>query len=86
MSNEKPEYPEHAKMRAVQDMTQAAGEFLDWLDERGFALTCRATGHESTKTIQEWMAEWQGIDMAEIRRERQVMLDDLRAKHEASRG
>lgn len=30
------EYPEHEKLRAIQDKSQAIGEFLDWLQDGGF--------------------------------------------------
>lgn len=29
------EYPEHDKLRAIRDKSQAIGEFLDWLEEGG---------------------------------------------------
>lgn len=32
-------FPEHEKLRAVADKSQAAGEFLDWLlEEKGYSL------------------------------------------------
>jgi hypothetical protein len=33
------EYPEHEKLRAVREKSQAIGEFLDWLgEEKGLSL------------------------------------------------
>lgn len=38
-------YPEHDKVRVVQDRSQAIGEFLEWLGSKGVSL---ATYHEHT--------------------------------------
>ena len=37
-------YPEHAKLRAVSDKSQAIGAFLDYLEESGLEL-CRSHVH-----------------------------------------
>lgn len=38
MADRASEYPEHEKLQAVVDRSQAIGEFLDWLPEAGLAL------------------------------------------------
>lgn len=35
-----PRYPEHEKLKAVRDRSQAVGEFLEWLFGQGYAI-CR---------------------------------------------
>lgn len=30
-----PEYPEHERLRAIKDQSQAIGEFLDWMSTQG---------------------------------------------------
>lgn len=32
------DYPEHEKLRAIQDQSQSCGEFMDWLIEQGVVL------------------------------------------------
>ncbi len=39
-----PDYPEHDKVHAVKDRSQACGEFLDWLGSKGIFL-CKAHEH-----------------------------------------
>jgi hypothetical protein len=33
------EYPEHQRLEVVKDQSQAIGEFLEWLSEKGLRLT-----------------------------------------------
>jgi hypothetical protein len=75
-------YPEHAKLRRVSGKSQAAGEFLTWLEERGYLLA----RHElddgellpTPVPTQVLLAEWLGIDLAKIEDEKRAMLDALR--------
>ena len=32
------DYPEHDKLRAIADQTQAIGEFIEWLEGKGIFL------------------------------------------------
>ena len=53
MTNEPP-YPEHKKLTAIHDHSQACYDFLEWLEGKGIHLakydevteTCRACGHD----------------------------------------
>lgn len=75
-------YPEHDKLSAVKDQTQAIGEFVDWLhDEKEIVLArlddCgRAYGAGSLLDL---LAEWAGIDLDKIEAEKREMLETLRA-------
>ncbi len=67
-------YPEHDKLKAVRDQTQAAGEFLDWLRSNGFALIQRQNPDWPVQPTDELLAAWQGIDLAELEREKRRMI------------
>ncbi len=49
------EYPEHKKLKAVQELSQACADFLDWLGEQGIWLArydtvsdvCRNCEHDA---------------------------------------
>lgn len=66
------------KMLAAKPETQPAGEFVEWLQGRGLLLGqwegerfVPAVGH----TLEELLAEWKGIDLAECERERRELLE-----------
>lgn len=73
MTNRKEKYPEHAKLHAVKDKSQACGEFLRWLveEKREFEQT-GFTG------LQDLLAEFFEIDQNRLEREKQQMLEELR--------
>lgn len=74
-------YPEHARARAVVDKTQAAGEFLDWLNEAGWMLR-DADGHRCYLSSEELLAEWTGVNLNELEREKRLMLEDIRRNYQ----
>jgi hypothetical protein len=82
-------YPEHMKLDAVKDRSQAVGEFLDsggyilatetngddcWFDCREDHPHLRAT----SKPITQILAEYYGIDLNTIEKEKREMLAELR--------
>lgn len=77
------QYPESEKLLKVLPISQAQGEFLEWLsNEEGITL-CREDGcneftpvHDSFKEL---LARYHGIDMQKVEQEREVMLNSLRA-------
>lgn len=79
------EYPECDKMLAVQDKSQALGEFLDWLqEEKGVQLAYYPEGEEATDELVPWrrrteeiLAEFFDIDLKKVEEERRVMLAKL---------
>lgn len=76
-------YPEHAKQAAVLDESQAIGCFLD---EGPYVLAefREVEGYRdpqlvpTTKTVQQVLADWLGIDLDEIEREKRRMLESIR--------
>lgn len=78
-----PATPEADKMIQLQSKSQPAGEFLEWLQERGVVLAKWDEDGESLHplfgaTAQGLLADWLGVDLAEIERERTRILQWLR--------
>lgn len=86
-SNDSAQYPEHEKLAAIAEHSQAIGEFLDlgrWtLCELRDAGTRAWDGAEIMNfvpvDIQTALAEYFGIDRDAIEREKRQMLEALRA-------
>jgi hypothetical protein len=78
-------YPEHDKMTAVREQTQAIGEFVDWAaDEKGIVLAKiddRGRAYSGGR-LMDLLAEWAGIDLDKIEAEKRQMLDEIRAAND----
>lgn len=81
-------YPEHAKVRAVQEESQSIGNFLDWLSAEHGVTLCRKdpayTGDFSPyeairERFEQTLAAYFGIDLDRLEAEKQSILDDLHA-------
>lgn len=80
-----PDYPEHAKLAAVADQSQAIGEFLEG---GGFILAEYVTfeGHDRAtlvpvgRSINDILAAYFDIDLAKIEAEKRAMLASLRGE------
>ena len=80
------EYPEHEKLEAVKDESQAIGAFFDWLqNERHPTLQmCIVTDHAdhpfqpAPVSIRQLLAEYFSIDLKKIDAEKDEMLACLR--------
>jgi hypothetical protein len=70
--------------------SQAIGEFLEWAQSEGYFLASwqhfgnpEPEGYDrlvtSRKTIHQWLAEFFEIDQDKIEKERQALLDEIRA-------
>lgn len=75
-------WPEHTKMRAVQDKSQVIGEFLENTDYILSQYDQNNGGGEDllwpvTKTTEQILADYFGIDLDKIEAERQQMLAAL---------
>ena len=79
-------YPECKKMRAIQDKSQALGEFIDWLCVQGINLMEWKDKGEGldyyiiTESIESLLARHFDIDLNKVEKEKQHMLDELRSK------
>lgn len=78
-------YPEHTKLAEISDKSQAIGEFVDWLRDKGISL-CRlyeengvSRYYPQTDPIRDLLADYYDIDQNAIEREKRAMLDELRA-------
>lgn len=80
--------PEADRMLDARGDTQPVGEFLAWAEERGLLL-CSA-GHAGRywpdqRTTEQLLAEWKGIDLAEVEREKHALLVQLREQATSAR-
>ena len=64
------EYPEHMKLRAISDESQAIYNFLEWCEEQG------GTG----RSIRDLLAAHFEIDQDKIEAEKCAMLESIRAR------
>jgi hypothetical protein len=79
-------YPEHDKLTAVADQTQAIGEFIEWLGGKGVFLACFVAGHNFPREVhgfRDLLAEWAGIDQDKLEAEKRQMLASNRAANPA---
>lgn len=86
------DYPEHDKISAVKDETQAVGEFLEWLMATEYTLAVPYNGDEdwcgqlyvpAFPDITQLLARWKGIDLSKIEAEKRQMLAAIRKANEA---
>ena len=74
-------YPEHIKLKAVAEKTQAISEFLSWCaDEKDIYLGEHVDGSElnGPGRTQELIAEFFDIDQSKIETEKRAMLEAMR--------
>jgi hypothetical protein len=79
-------YPEHEKLSAVADQTQAIGEFVEFIEGKGIFLARYTEGHVFPREVhglRELLAEWAGIDQNKLEAEKRQMLDAQRAMNDA---
>jgi hypothetical protein len=78
------EYPEHEKLKKIQDKSQAIGTFLEWLGfEKEIHLCTYGEGdrlYPIPKRKEELLAEFFEIDLAKLEAEKQQMLETIRSK------
>lgn len=83
-------YPEHQKLQAIKDKSQAIGEFLDWLTSvKNYRIAkwikYNEEDPESDSTLQpacypieRLLAEYFGINQNKLEQEKRAMLDTIR--------
>jgi hypothetical protein len=77
-------YPEHTRQRAVLDEAQAIGEFIDTTSYILAEYRVMDGWHEprlvpATKSIEQILADYFGIDLSKIEAEKRAILADLAA-------
>lgn len=86
-------YPEHEKLHAISDKSQAIGGFVDWLSQEkkihlGQWGTCldefcqEDSLHPVHTDIQDLLAEFYDIDRDKLEDEKQTMLREIRKAHQ----
>lgn len=84
-------YPQHEKLSEIRDKSQAIGEFIEWASDRGWELAEWVTFGAGdgfpfermvpvNRPIPALLAEYFGIDLAELEREKRAMLTALRGE------
>lgn len=68
-------YPEHVKLAAVADQSQAIGEFL--AESRFVLAEWNGNTLVPTAGVEEALAEWFGLDLGKIEAEKRRMLAEL---------
>lgn len=83
-------WPEHTKLKAISDKSQAIGEFVEWLEGKGIHLAeyeQEYRGDHRMFTIQtpitKLLAEFFDIDQDKIEAEKQAMLDAMREMNQS---
>jgi hypothetical protein len=82
------DYPEHDKLSAVKDKSQAIGEFLEWLDyEKNYSVCSLTEGRNGDgeyspifTSTEKLLAEFFNIDLNKLEQEKRKMLNELRAQ------
>lgn len=74
-------YLEHEKLAAVAQDSQKQGEFLEWLRSNDYYL-CREQPYggywPTSRSIEQILAEYYGIDQRKLEKEKRAMLTNLR--------
>lgn len=79
-------YPEHEKMAAVKDRSQAIGEFIEWLNGQGIVMAQYqpVEGYSNhvllptAERIETVLARYFAIDLRAIEAEKQAMIEAMR--------
>lgn len=76
-------YPEHEKLKEVQDQSQVIGEFLEWLNyERKYSLCENEIRYDSwlpvSENHQELLAQYFNINLDKLEQEKRQMLESLK--------
>ena len=66
-------YPEHEKLKKVQDESQAQGAFLEWCLDEGLINTGR-----EWRSVEKALAKYHDINLARLEVEKRQMLDEMR--------
>jgi len=79
------DYPEHDKLSAVAEQTQAIGEFVEWLEGKGIFLARYVEGSNFPRSVhglRDLLAEWADIDQNKLEAEKRQMLAVCHAANE----
>ena len=75
--------PEHQKMAAVKEKSQAIGEFMEWLESEHSIVFANYSGdfleEFPFKRKEVWLAEYFNIDLKKIEKEKLAMIEEMRS-------
>jgi len=72
-------FPEHNKLRAISDKSQAIFDFLEWCEAQ-HGLSLRDHGGYIKKSVRDLLAEHFDIDQQKLEEEKLAMLEELRSR------
>lgn len=85
--SELPPTPMLDRMREVKGLSQALGEFLEWLDGRGYVICRRVEGLcppvpyvPAEESVEALLAAYFGVDLEAAERERRAVLERVRGQ------
>ena len=70
-------YPEHEKLKEVEVRSQAVGDFVTWMEDRGFSFQ-DANGSPPRGCLIDWLAEFFEIDQKVLEKEKRAMIAAIR--------
>jgi hypothetical protein len=81
----RPEMPESTKMLQVKDVSQAIGEFLEWLSEQRIRLASYTNWDEPilveiNESFERLLARYFDIDLNKVEQEKRTLLDWIRSQ------
>lgn len=82
------DYPEHDKLKEVQPLSQAIGEFLEWCAQEGREMVLAEWVNDgswmlpASTSTEKLLAQFFQIDLDKIEAEKQQMLDHIRKLNE----
>jgi hypothetical protein len=76
-------YPEHEKLKKIQDQSQICGEFLEWLNSEYEIVLCQSRGkldlyYPCSQSREKLLAEFFDIDLDKLETEKRQMLEEMR--------
>lgn len=80
------DYPTLERMKKLENESQLLGEFTEWLHSRYFMIDKRSKfetanipfGFDSVVDIEKLLAEYFGVDLAEVEKERLELIKHLK--------
>lgn len=75
------DYPEHAKLKALEGANQIVGNFIEWLGEAGYVISKEDRYGDlqpAYRRIDQLIAEHFEIDLDKLEEEKVAMLEEIR--------
>lgn len=69
------------KVKAVSERSQTIGGFLEWLQSKEYVIASWGAYdnlYQERRSIEEWLAQYFGIDLKKLEKEKRALLDEIR--------